>query len=85
MRVCCLCVSVRVCALARGSAASPMLPYNKRGIFAYAHAYGVPYFKDSTPAWSTRGKLRNQLQPLLQHVYGEGVGTHHHTSPHIGL
>ena len=30
------------------------------------------YFKDTTPHWSTRGKLRNKLLPLLQEVYGEG-------------
>lgn len=34
--------------------------------------YGVPYFKDSTPSWSTRGKLRTQLMPLLLDMYGEG-------------
>jgi hypothetical protein len=35
-------------------------------VLEYAHSFGVPYFKDTTPAWSTRGKLRNQLVPLLQ-------------------
>ena len=45
-------------------------------ILEYAHTYGVPYFKDTTPKWSTRGKLRNELQPLLRDVYGEGVGAH---------
>ena len=44
----------------------PMLPVNKDVIYTYAHTYGVPYFKDSTPKWSTRGKLRNQLLPLLK-------------------
>ena len=34
--------------------------------------YGVPYFKDTTPSWSTRGKLRNQLLPLLVDMYGVG-------------
>jgi hypothetical protein len=34
-------------------------------IFGFAHKYGIPYFKDTTPKWSTRGKLRNQLLPLL--------------------
>ncbi len=32
----------------------------------------MPYFKDSTPSWSTRGKLRNQLLPLLLDMYGAG-------------
>ena len=27
---------------------------------------------DTTPRWSTRGKIRNQLIPLLEEIYGEG-------------
>eukprot|EP01103_Thecamoeba_quadrilineata_P010352 TRINITY_DN2209_c0_g1_i2.p1 TRINITY_DN2209_c0_g1~~TRINITY_DN2209_c0_g1_i2.p1 ORF type:complete len:536 (+),score=91.10 TRINITY_DN2209_c0_g1_i2:307-1914(+) len=50
----------------------PMLPHPKSIIFDFAHKYGVPYFKDTTPKWSTRGKLRNQLLPLLQDMYGTG-------------
>ena len=41
-------------------------------MFDYAHTFGVPYFKDTTPHWSTRGKLRNRLLPLLEEIYGEG-------------
>jgi hypothetical protein len=36
------------------------------------YRYGVPYFKDTTPSWSTRGKLRNHLVPLLIEMYGVG-------------
>lgn len=50
----------------------PLLPLEKSAVFDYAHTYGVPYFKDTTPHWSTRGKLRNRLMPLLEEVYGEG-------------
>ena len=50
----------------------PLLSLEKREIFDYAHSFGVPYFKDTTPHWSTRGKLRNKLLPLLQEIYGEG-------------
>lgn len=50
----------------------PLLPLEKKEIFDYAHRFGVPYFKDTTPHWSTRGKLRNKLLPLLQEIYGEG-------------
>ncbi|GAX20637.1 hypothetical protein FisN_32Hh019 [Fistulifera solaris] len=50
----------------------PLLPLEKIAIFDYAHQFGVPYFKDTTPHWSTRGKLRNRLVPLLEEVYGEG-------------
>jgi tRNA(Ile)-lysidine synthase TilS/MesJ len=50
----------------------PLLPLEKTIVFDYAHTFGVPYFKDTTPHWSTRGKLRNKLLPLLQEIYGEG-------------
>jgi hypothetical protein len=54
----------------------PMLPHPKSDVLAYAHRYGVPYFKDSTPAWSTRGRLRNELLPLIAQV-GTRRGAHH--------
>ena len=50
----------------------PLLPLEKSYIFDYAHKFGIPYFKDTTPHWSTRGKLRNKLLPLLEEIYGEG-------------
>lgn len=50
----------------------PLLRLEKTVIFDYAHTFGVPYFKDTTPHWSTRGKLRNHLMPLLEEIYGEG-------------
>ena len=51
----------------------PLVSHVKEEIFAYSHKYGVPYFKDTTPSWSTRGKMRNELIPLLQEMFGEGV------------
>lgn len=51
----------------------PLLALDKADILSFAHRFGVPYFKDSTPRWSTRGKLRRQLVPLLQDMYGDGV------------
>lgn len=39
----------------------PMLPFGKDVVYDFAHKFGVPYFKDTTPSWSTRGKLRRQL------------------------
>ncbi|EGZ19823.1 hypothetical protein PHYSODRAFT_497846 [Phytophthora sojae] len=50
----------------------PLLDFDKDIIFDYAHRYGIPYFKDTTPKWSTRGKLRNHLVPLLRGMYGDG-------------
>lgn len=43
----------------------PLINFSKTEIFQFAHKYGVPYFKDTTPTWSTRGKLRGKLIPLL--------------------
>jgi tRNA(Ile)-lysidine synthetase-like protein len=50
----------------------PLLAHSKDDIYAFSHSYGVPYFRDTTPTWSTRGKLRNQLVPLLIDMYGTG-------------
>ena len=50
----------------------PLLQHTKHEIYTFAHKYGVPYFKDTTPSWSTRGKLRSQLLPLLIEIYGTG-------------
>ena len=54
----------------------PLLPLEKTDVFDYSHKFGVPYFKDTTPHWSTRGKLRNKLIPLLEEVYGDGCLSH---------
>eukprot|EP00051_Salpingoeca_urceolata_P022629 m.373159 g.373159 ORF g.373159 m.373159 type:complete len:676 (+) comp19996_c0_seq23:256-2283(+) len=54
----------------------PLLPHLKRDVFDFSHKYGIPYFKDTTPKWSNRGKLRNQLLPLLEEIYGEGFLGH---------
>jgi tRNA(Ile)-lysidine synthase TilS/MesJ len=43
----------------------PLLPLTKDLVFEFAHRYGVPYFRDTTPDWSTRGKLRNRLVGLV--------------------
>ncbi|KAJ3634386.1 hypothetical protein Zmor_019129, partial [Zophobas morio] len=51
----------------------PMLERSKAEILDFAHTFGVPYFKDTTPKWSNRGKLRSHLLPLLQEIYGSGV------------
>ena len=50
----------------------PLLPLEKSFVLDYAHKFGIPYFKDTTPHWSTRGKLRNKLLPLLEEIYGDG-------------
>jgi tRNA(Ile)-lysidine synthetase-like protein len=48
----------------------PLINFPKSEIFNFAHKYKIPYFKDTTPDWSNRGKLRRQIFPLLDSVYG---------------
>eukprot|EP00466_Bigelowiella_natans_P009740 jgi/Bigna1/76431/fgenesh1_pg.41_\ len=50
----------------------PFLPHRKSEIYTVAHRYGVPYFKDTTPEWSNRGRMRNKLMPLLADIFGDG-------------
>lgn len=50
----------------------PLLAHPKKTVYDFAHRFGVPYFQDTTPSWSTRGKLRDLLLPLLAEIYGEG-------------
>lgn len=52
----------------------PLLSLHKDSIYAFARKHQVPWFKDTTPRWSTRGKLRNRLWPALGLVYGSGFG-----------
>ena len=56
--------------------ARPLLDLGKGDLVAVARDCGVPYFKDSTPDWSTRGRLRNELVPLLEEIYGAGTMAH---------
>lgn len=43
----------------------PLLSHFKDDIYDFANKYSVPYFKDTTPKWSVRGKYRNTLYPML--------------------
>lgn len=44
----------------------PMLEIPKKDIVAYADANNIPHLYDSTPAWSQRGLMRDQLIPGIQ-------------------
>jgi len=48
----------------------PFLEFKKDSIYNFAHMYNIPYFKDTTPKWSKRGKMRNEIFPLLDNVFG---------------
>lgn len=49
----------------------PFISIFKGKIYQFAYLYGIPYFKDSTPKWSNRGKMRNEIFPLLSNVFGK--------------
>jgi len=53
----------------------PILEIVKEDIYNFASTFLVAWFKDTTPKWSTRGKLRNKLLPTIASVYGSGFGS----------
>lgn len=55
----------------------PLIDFRKKDIYDFAHLYGIPYFKDTTPLWSNRGKLRNELFPLIESMYGSDMFKNH--------
>lgn len=44
----------------------PLLKIQKQWIYQEAHKLGIPYLKDSTPAWSQRGQIRDSVRPVLE-------------------
>lgn len=44
----------------------PLLSIPKATIYAYASAHNIPYFHNSTPTWSVRGQIRNNIIPALE-------------------
>ena len=49
----------------------PLLDLIKDQIFSYAKTYLIPYFKNSTPAWSCRGVIRDKMIPILKAQFGD--------------
>jgi len=43
----------------------PLLNVPKNDIYEFAHKHNIPYVKNSTPEWSQRGKIRNNIVPVL--------------------
>jgi tRNA(Ile)-lysidine synthetase-like protein len=50
----------------------PFLRLHKKEIYDYAHMYNIPYFLDTTPKWSKRGKMRFEIFPLITRTFGNG-------------
>jgi len=51
----------------------PLVGHPKDLIFDYAHNSNIPYFKNTTPSWSNRGKWREKLLPSLIDTFGIGI------------
>ena len=47
----------------------PMLSHNKDDIYFLSDKYQIPYFLDTTPKWSCRGKMRNNIFPTCLDCY----------------
>jgi len=47
----------------------PLLSLPKSDILDYAANFGIIYTKNSTPEWSVRGKLRNNILPALRSMF----------------
>ena len=52
----------------------PLINYYKNDIYDYAHFYQIPYFLDTTPDWSVRGKFRRILLPKLYDTFSGPTG-----------
>jgi tRNA(Ile)-lysidine synthetase-like protein len=53
----------------------PLLSYRKSEILKFAELYKIPYFLDTTPKWSRRGKMRNEIFPLFTDVFSSSWKT----------
>jgi tRNA(Ile)-lysidine synthetase-like protein len=51
----------------------PMINYYKTVIYEFAHKYRVPYFLDTTPKWSVRGKYRDIISPAIEDAFTQNV------------
>ena len=51
----------------------PLIDLYKSSILSFAAKYDVPYFKDTTPLWSVRGKFRSKIYPLLEDTFSYNI------------
>ena len=51
----------------------PMINYYKTTIYEFADKYQVPYFLDTTPKWSVRGKYRDIISPAIEDAFTQNV------------
>lgn len=48
----------------------PLLHVYKDVVYDVASKYNIPYFLDTTPDWSCRGKMRRKIFPMCDDCYG---------------
>jgi tRNA(Ile)-lysidine synthetase-like protein len=51
----------------------PLIEIYKKEIFDFASDNNIPYFIDTTPGWSIRGKYRNEIYPRLEDAFSKSV------------
>ena len=51
----------------------PLLEVKKSCIFETAHSQNIPYLINTTPTWSSRGRLRNEFFPAFHQQFGKSV------------
>jgi len=51
----------------------PLLSVPKKKIFEFAHENNIPYLVNTTPTWSSRGRMRNKFLPALKKQFGESM------------
>lgn len=56
----------------------PMLDHVKEEVMNIAIEYNIPFFKDTTPLWSNRGKLRKRVFKEIEDIYGPAYTNHLH-------
>lgn len=51
----------------------PLLSADKSDIYRVSEAIGIPYFKNTTPSWSNRGKFREHFHKATVAQFGESI------------
>ena len=51
----------------------PLINFYKEAIYDFALNNNVPYFKNTTPEWSVRGKYRDKIYPLLVETFSNNI------------
>ena len=61
----------------------PLLKIRKSDIIEFAHSNNIPYLKDSTPKWSMRGKIRDNILPVMESINKNTIESYFHLCDHL--